>query len=316
MAYPVHTRRRMRLLAAVLPLLFPLQSGAESKNGFVIDDALVLTAEILQGGPPRDGIPSLDYPEFISAGDAGFLKSKDRVLGIELNGVARAYPIRILNHHEIVNDAFGGHAIVVTYCPLCNSGIAFDAKIDGARLEFGVSGLLYNSDVLLYDWQTGSLWSQIMKTAVAGKMKGRRLAALPLAHTTWRDWVERHPETQVLSNGTGFRRDYKTDPYQGYRRTGSLMFPVAEENSTYRRKSLVLGLEIDGRFKACPFSELNKSPKRFTDEFQARKFKVQYDKKNYTARIVGDNGDDMPTLIAYWFAWHAFHPESEIYTAD
>lgn len=316
MAYPVHTRRGMRLLAAALPLLFPPQSGAESKNGFVIDNALVPAAEILQGGPPRDGIPSLDYPEFISAGDAAFLKSKDRVLGIELNGVARAYPIRILNHHEIVNDAFGGHAIVVTYCPLCNSGIAFDAKIDGTRLEFGVSGLLYNSDVLLYDRQTGSLWSQIMKTAVAGKMKGTRLAALPLAHTTWRDWVERHPETQVLSNDTGFRRDYKTDPYQDYRRTGSLMFPVAEENSTYRRKSLVLGLEIDGNFKAYPFSELNKSPKRFTDEFQARKFEVQYDKKNNTARIVGDNGDDMPILIAYWFAWHAFHPESEIYTAD
>jgi hypothetical protein len=316
MAYPVDTRRGLRFLAAFLSLLFSPQSGAESKNGFVIDDALVPAAEILQGGPPRDGIPSLDYPDFISARDASFLKPKDRVLGIELNGIARAYPIRILNHHEIVNDAFGGHAIVVTYCPLCNSGIAFDAKIEGTRLEFGVSGLLYNSDVLLYDRQTGSLWSQIMKTAVAGKMKGTRLDAFPLAHTTWRDWVARYPQTQVLSNDTGFRRDYKTDPYQAYRRAGSLMFPVADENSKYRRKSLVLGLEIDGHFKVYPFSELNKSPKRFTDEFKARKFEVQYDKKNNTARIVGDNGDDMPILIAYWFAWHAFHPESEIYTAD
>ena len=141
MTSPVSAINMLRFLAAVLALLASLESGADSKNGFVLDDALVPAEEILHGGPGRDGIRSLDYPAFVSADDADFLKSKDRVLGIELNGVARAYPIRILNYHEIVNDAFGGNAVVVTYCPLCNSGIAFDAKVDRARLEFGVSGL-------------------------------------------------------------------------------------------------------------------------------------------------------------------------------
>ena len=316
MASPLCFITRQSWLAAVVILLAPHESSAESKNGFVLDDALVPVAEILNGGPGRDGIPSLDYPEFMSAGDAKFLKSKDRVLGLVLNGVARAYPIRILNYHEIVNDAFGGSAVVVSYCPLCNSGMAFNAKTDRARLEFGVSGLLYNSDVLLYDRQTGSLWSQIRQTAITGPMKGTRLEALPMTHTTWRDWVARHPETEVLSDRTGSRRNYKVDPYPGYRRDGRLYFPVAEQNSKYRRKSIVLGLEIDGDFKAYPFGELNKSPATFTDEFQEQSFEVRYDKKNETAMIVGEDGDEWPTLISFWFAWYAFHPETEIYEAD
>lgn len=316
MISPVSSIGELRWLVTFVILLAAQESAAESKNGFVLDDALVPPQEILNGGPGRDGIRSLDYPAFISAKEATYLKSRDRVLGIELNGVARAYPIRILNYHEIVNDAFGGHAIVVTYCPLCNSGIAFNAKVDGTRLEFGVSGLLYNSDVLLYDWQTGSLWSQIAQTAITGTMKGTRLNALPMAHTTWRDWVARYPETEVLSDKTGFRRNYKVSPYPDYARNSALYFPVTGHNSKYRRKSLVLGLAIDGQFKAYPFSELGKSPREFLDEFQGQSFEVRYDKKNETARIVGEDGDEWPTLIAYWFAWYAFHPDTGIYTAD
>jgi hypothetical protein len=317
MVFPVcFSVTRLCWLATVVILLASHESAAESKNGFALDDALVPAAEILNGGPGRDGIPSLDYPEFVSAGDARFLKAKDRVLGLVFDGVARAYPIRILNYHEIVNDAFGGNAVVVTYCPLCNSGMAFNAKIDRARLEFGVSGLLYNSDVLLYDRQTGSLWSQIMQTAITGTMKGTKLDAFPMTHTTWRDWVARYPETEVLSDRTGSRRNYEVNPYPGYRRDGSLYFPVAEENSRYRRKSLVMGLEIDGHFKAYPFSELNRSTARFTDEFQGQSFEVRYDKKNETAMIIGEDGTELPTLLSFWFAWYAFHPDTEIYTAD
>ena len=316
MACPVSSICDLGWLVTLVILLASQQTSAESKNGFELDDALVPPGEILNGGPGRDGIRSLDYPAFVSASDAAFLKDKDRVLGLELNGVARAYPIRILNYHEIVNDVFGDHAVVVTFCPLCNSGIAFDAMVDRVRLEFGVSGLLYNSDVLLYDRQTGSLWSQIEKMAISGDMKGTALTAFPLRHTTWRDWVTRYPHTEVLSDETGFRRNYKVNPYPNYSRNSALYFPVAEENSQYRRKSLVLGLEIDGHFKAYPFSELSKSPREFVDEFQGHTFEVQYDDKNKTASIVGENGDEWPTLISFWFAWYAFHPDTEIYVAD
>jgi hypothetical protein len=316
MAFPTSSLSGLCWLPAVAILLASSESVAESKNGFLLDDALVPVEEIMHGGPGRDGIPSLDNPDFVAAGNATFLKPKDRILGLELNGVARAYPIRILNYHEIVNDSFDDQAVVITYCPLCNSGMAFNASIDQTQLEFGVSGLLYNSDVLLYDRQSGSLWSQIKQRAVTGAMKGRRLEVIPMAHTTWRDWAARYPDTEVLSDQTGFRRNYKADPYPTYRRDSRLYFPVAEENSKYRRKSIVMGLEIDGQFKAYPFSELNKSPAMFMDEFQGHSFEVRYDKKNETAMIVGENGDEMPTLIAFWFAWYAFHPDTDIYTAD
>lgn len=315
MPIPISSLSVSRVLVVLLALFSSAITVADTKNGFVLDDASVPPEEILHGGPAKDGIRSLDYPSFVAADDAGFLKAKDRVLGIERNGVARAYPIRILNYHEVVNDAFGGSAVVVTYCPLCNSGIAFDAKIDNTRLEFGVSGLLYNSDVLLYDRQTDSLWSQIEKTAITGEMKGTKLNAFPMMHTTWRDWVARHPDTEVLSDETGFRMDYKANPYRDYSRSGTLMFPVNEKNSKYRRMTLVLGLEIDGYFKAYPFSELRKSPKEFVDEFQGQSFEVQYDRKNETARILDKNGDEWPTLISYWFAWYAFHPNTVIYEA-
>lgn len=303
-------------LLALLILLAPLESFAASKNGFVLDDALVPAKQILSGGPGRDGIPSLDYPAFIVARNADYLNEEDRILGIEVNGVARAYPIRILNYHEIVNDIVGGEAIVVTYCPLCGSGMAFNAEINNKSFEFGVSGLLYNSDVLLYDRQTGSLWSQILKTSVTGAMSGTRLTAIPLSHTTWQDWYARHPTTDVLSPETGYRRNYRVDPYPGYSRSGKLYFPVQEESRLYSRKALVMGLEIDGEFKVYPFAELQKGSGRFTDEFNGTRFEVLYDSANETARILAENGNEMPTLMAFWFAWYAFHPDGDIYTAE
>jgi len=303
-------------LLALLILQAPVDSHAESKNGFALDDALVPAKQILSGGPGRDGIPSLDYPAFIVAQNADYLSKEDRVLGIEVNGAARAYPIRILNYHEIVNDIVGGEAIVVTYCPLCGSGMAFNAEIDNKGFEFGVSGLLYNSDVLLYDRQTGSLWSQILKTAVTGAMSGTRLNAIPLAHTTWQDWLARHPETDVLSSETGYRRNYRVDPYPGYGRSGNLYFPVQEESRLYSRKAIVMGLEIDGDFKVYPFAELEKGAGRFTDELNGTRFDVVYDRTNETARIIAESGDELPTLMAFWFAWYAFHPDSEIYTVE
>ncbi len=146
------TKNGLTTLAALSLLLVADPSLAVRKNGFVLDDSLVPSREILSGGPPRDGIPSIDRPRFVVAEEADlFVGDRDRILGISRNGVAKAYPIAILNYHEIVNDSFGDEPIVVTYCPLCGTGMAFGAAIAGERRIFGVSGLLYNSDVLLYD---------------------------------------------------------------------------------------------------------------------------------------------------------------------
>ncbi|MFZ0789299.1 MAG: DUF3179 domain-containing protein, partial [Chromatiaceae bacterium] len=194
----------MRDLATFLLSLTLAASAlaAPVKNGFDLVGALVPVSAILPGGPERDGIPAIDRPRFLPADEAPEVRTGDRVLGLRLDGQARAYPIAILNWHEIVNDRFGDLPVAVTYCPLCGTGMAFRAEAGGKPLQFGVSGLLYNSDVLLYDRQSESLWSQIDRRAISGPHKGERLEALPLEHTTWGDWQQRHPDTLVLSRDT------------------------------------------------------------------------------------------------------------------
>lgn len=296
--------------------LFAVGTQAATKNGFGLDDALVPVREIHSGGPPRDGIPALHLPDVVPAESADYLDDADRVLGIEIRGRARAYPIRILNYHEIVNDVVGGEVITVSWCPLCGSGMAFDAEVGGRALDFGVSGLLYNSDVLMYDRQTESLWSQIMMTAISGEMKGATLAMIPLVHTTWRDWQEKHPHTDVLSDNTGHWRDYGRNPYAGYEDRNRLYFPVSSEDRSYPRKSLVLGLSLNGLFKAYPFQELDKGPARINDVVGGELVTVSYDQHNATASVTSNDGREIPATILYWFAWSAFHPETEIYRAE
>lgn len=299
----------------VVLVLIPPAALPGTKNGFELDGALVPENEIKKGGPPRDGIPSLDRPKFIGADDARYLKGKDRVLGVFRNGEGRAYPIRILNYHEIVNDVVAGEPVAITYCPLCGSGTAVAAEIDGRTFEFGVSGLLYNSDVLMYDRQTGSLWSQLMNQSISGPMKGRRLSMIPVSHTTWREWTSRYPETKVLSNKTGYRRNYKVNPYPNYGRDSKLYFPVANSSSLYRRKEIVMGVEIDGKFKAFPFRELKRGASKFADHFAGQDIQIEYDAKNETARALNADGSEIPTTMAFWFAWYAFHPDTAVYNA-
>ena len=249
---------------------------AMSRNGFDYSDALVPADEIVWGGVPRDGI---------------------------------------LDRHEVVNDRFAAEAIVVTYCPLCFSGMAFTAQIEGIDLQFGVSGLLYNSDVLLFDYRTESLWSQIMSKAISGPLKGVDIAAIPTAHTTWRDWRDRHPDTLVLSTDTGFRINYNQSPYRDYQRSGQLMFPVRHRNNAYRNKELVLGIRIGGVQKAYPFKELRAhGESSFSDSVGGTKLTIEWQEDDKYARAIDSKGNEIPSVIVYWFAWYAFHPGTEVFS--
>ncbi|WP_200333966.1 DUF3179 domain-containing protein [Thiocystis violacea] len=266
------------LIGLPLVLLLSLPALADPvKNGFDLAGALIPSERILHGGPPRDGIASIDRPRFLPAAKADALDAKDRVLGLRLHGQARAYPIAILNWHEIVNDRFDGTPVAVTYCPLCGTGMAFLARANDQSLTFGVSGLLYNSDVLLYDRESQSLWSQIDRRAISGPHKGRRLDAIPLEHTTWGDWRKRHPDTLVLSRETGSARDYDRNPYGGYAEEEALYFPVRFRAQGYHPKERVLGIEIDGLFKAYPFAELAKSSGVIHDQFGEQAIVVRFD---------------------------------------
>ena len=245
----------LRLYLLLVSLFFSVVILAGSQNGFDLSSSSIDESEIFQGGPPRDGIPSIDKPNFIAAIKAD-LSATDRVLGIEVNGEFRAYPIRILNWHEIVNDEFNDEKIVVTFCPLCGTGMVYSATIDDQPRTFGVSGLLYNSDVLLYDRETQSLWSQILSTAISGPSKGKKLTPLSVSHTSWKDWKDTHPQTDVLSTNTGFQRDYQRSPYGDYNESRTLYFPVSANSKRYHPKERVLGITVNGKHKAYPFTEL------------------------------------------------------------
>jgi hypothetical protein len=286
-------------------------------NGFDVSNSSISPLAIQRGGPPKDGIPAIDRPKFVGAAQAG-LADGDRVLGLALNGIARAYPVRILNWHEVVNDRFAERAIAVTYCPLCGTGMAFEAGSAPQALSFGVSGLLYNSDVLLYDRKTLSLWSQILQQAVSGPARGSKLVAVPLTHTSWADWRRRHPATQVLSTDTGFTRDYGRDPYAGYDRVQSLMFEVQHRDDRFALKEWVLGVELDGRTKAYPFSVLARrvdAKGELVDNLGGKRLRVRYDAAHGTAEAFDAEGRPLPGLMAFWFAWVAFHPRTEVLRA-
>ncbi len=292
-----------------------IQGKTQTLNGFNLKGSSIPISEIRSGGPPRDGIPSIDKPTFIEAENAGYADDS-RVLGIMVDGIARAYPIAIMNYHEIVNDKFIKTPVVITYCPLCGSGIAYLAKIGGKSRTFGVSGLLYNSDVLLYDRQSESLWSQLMSEAVTGPMKGMKLEIIPTSNTSWGDWKSRHPNTLVLSTKTGFNRDYTRTPYMGYDDSEQLYFPVNNRNYEYHQKEMIIGIEVDGKFKAYPYEELKKlSSYPFVDKFNGKTLNVYFEEGYKSAWILGENDEELPYMTTFWFAWYAFHPDTEVFKA-
>jgi hypothetical protein len=318
----------LRLFMSLLLSAIACIAAAQSKdrkvdpaefNGFDVRGALVPIDAIEHGGPPRDAIPAINHPQFVPA-DRSTLRPDDRVLGLAYKGTARAYPVRILNWHEAVNDRIAADALVITYCPLCGTGMAFRAEVptrQGAarELTFGISGLLLNSDVLLYDRATESLWSQLREQAISGPLKGTRLATVPLEHTTWQDWRRRFPATEAMSFDTGYSRDYQRDPYADYAVVSRLMFPVQHTDERIGAKEWVLGLSIANASKAYPFAALAARVDRdgvLEDQVGGQRVRIRYDAQHRTARAEDSKGAALPTVTAYWFAWFAFHPDTAV----
>ena len=173
-------------------------------------------SEILSGGPPKDGIPPIDHPEFRMVGEVTGLADGEPVITFEHNGDARAYPLQVMIWHEIVNDVVGGKPVTVTYCPLCNSGIVFDRNLDGSVLDFGTTGKLRNSDLVMYDRQTESWWQQFLGEGIVGQMTGKRLAMLPSRFESYARFRDRFPDGRVLVPANPELRDYGANPYAGY----------------------------------------------------------------------------------------------------
>ena len=219
--------------------------------------SLIPLDEIISGGPPPDGIPAIDRPTFQAAEAVTWLEGNEPVVAFERGGDARAYPIQILTYHEIVNDVVGGEPVAVTFCPLCNSAVAFSRRVGESVLDFGTSGRLYKSDLVMYDRQTKSLWPQIEGRAVVGPLIGSRLEVLPASMVSWNDWRAAHPDGQVLSKDTGFSRPYGENPYVGYDGEGNSPFLFrGSVDGRLPAMERVLAVELGGQARAYPFREL------------------------------------------------------------
>lgn len=217
--------------------------------------ALVPLEEIISGGPPPDGIPAIDRPSFVTPADAArWIAPKEPVLALEIKGDARAYPLQILMWHEIVNDVVGGVPVAVTFCPLCNSGIVFERVVNGTTLDFGTSGKLYKSDLVMYDRQSHSLWAQMEGRAIVGARAGVRLKLIPANTLSFEEWRVTHPTGKVLSRDTGHTRKYGVNPYESYDQPqlGPFLFR-GQLDARRPPKERVVGIKLGETARAYPW---------------------------------------------------------------
>jgi hypothetical protein len=213
--------------------------------------------ELLSGGPSKDGIPAIDKPQFVGVAQAAdFLAAREPVILVEVGGDARAYPVQILIWHEIVNDLVGGVPLAVTYCPLCNSAIAFEREVAGVLYDFGVSGLLRNSDLVMYDRQTESWWQQFTGEALVGALTGTVLDFVPASTISFADFRTSYPDGLVLSRETGFDRPYGRSPYTGYDQTSSPFLFTDQPDGRLPAAERVVAVEFNGETVAYPFAAL------------------------------------------------------------
>jgi hypothetical protein len=285
--------------------------------------------EFSSGGPGKDGIPAIDTPRFLAVSETDFLEAREPVVQLELNGEARAYPLQILIWHEIVNDTVRGTPVTVTFCPLCNTTIVFDRRLGGRVLDFGTTGNLRNSDLVMYDRQTESWWQQFGGEAIVGKLTGKELRQLPASIVAWEDFRRAHPEGKVLSRDTGFGRPYGENPYSGYDSVDSSpFFPVENlDDDRLPPKERVVFIERGGEQVVVPFSALVEA-RTIKLEVAGEELEVTWRPGTRSALDSGSiaSGRDVGTAavrsretgelvvfdLPFWFAVAAFAPDAEI----
>jgi hypothetical protein len=271
-------------------------------------------------GAAQDAIPAIEQPRFDRpAAVRGLLRADDLVLGAVVDGQARAYPVDLLSLHEVVNDG----PIAVTWCPLCRTAIAFDRDVRGRRLTFGVSGLLLHANQVLYDRETGSLWSQLAGRALSGRYRRTRLRTLPLAQLTWRDWLRAHPDTLVLSirrdqYATRFTHPFSyvdargeelsSDPYLAYGEKVNVYY--SEVVRGLADSTPVIGVRIGGVTKAYPLYRLRRP---IRDVVAGHSLRIVPDPAALSA-VVLEHGSRLPATTSYWFAWRLFYPNTLVYS--
>ncbi|MFA3782015.1 DUF3179 domain-containing protein [Melioribacteraceae bacterium 4301-Me] len=351
-----------KLIYSVMFILYftscdKLTDFRSSGNDVPSGNWLIPTNEIYDGGPGKDGIPALVNPELISDKSATYLNDEDLVIAIKINNELRVYPHKILDWHEIINDGINSVKYAITYCPLTGSGIAYNREINNLETTFGVSGLLYNTNLIAYDRATNSNWSQMKLECVNGKLIGKLVQTFPIIETYWKTIKNYFTDSKVVSLNTGYSRNYGVYPYGDYKTNNSLLlFPVSHEDSRLPRKERVLGVLINNKAKAFKFTDntensisikqstlnnvnfvvVDSKKNNFIVAYQPvlnngksvtlkstnsnlpvimeDQFNNKYDLFGYVIEGL-DEGAKLKTVtqyIAYWFAWAAFYPDTEL----
>lgn len=237
------------------------------------------------------------------------MEDEDLILGLESADTVRAYPAFILNHHEVVNDTVGGVPVAITYCPLCGSGVAFQREMGGQNMTFGVSGLLHNSDLILYDRETESLWQQITGIAIAGPRRGQVLKSVPLTMTTWREWHATHPDTLVLTGNQQMNYDDK-QPYGDYAESKRLMFPANSAAALILHpKQVVYGLRV-ARDAVAVTERLLARGKEIRTETGGVTLTWRRASDGEVVAQRSDNGENLLPHRMFWFAWYSFNTDT------
>lgn len=342
----------------VFLVIFYSSCGDESVTPETIDPIepnswLVPQDQVFDGGPGKDGIPSVDAPSFSAFDDIPVQLHDQLVLGIVHDGIIRAYPHTILDWHEIVNDDIGDLSVAVTYCPLTGTGIGWNRIVNGTKTSFGVSGLLFDSNLMPYDRATNSTWSQQRLDCVNGTLVGDKSDNITLIETNLLTWIEAYPESEIMNTSTGFNRAYGSYPYGDYRTNNSRkIFPVSNEDERLPSKERVLGVIINNESMGFPFSEDSQETEVIKSELGGQNIAVTRNTaKNFiTAYMNPDDLDLQPirdqlpavmrdqdgntydisgividgpkvgtrlvqptSFIGYWFSWGTFYPDIKLF---
>ncbi len=313
-----------------------------------------IASKLVSGGPPRDGIPAINKPVFISGAESeskGWVSSDSLVDAVATGSEFRAYPRSITVWHEIVNDTIGGVPITLTFCPLTGSAVAYRGRAqDGTSLTFGTTGLLYNSNLVMYDRETNSMYPQILGLGISGPNKGVELEQVPATTTTWAGWKSAHPDTLVLSRDTGYARDYGFYPYGDYDSNASVYFPVAYTSSRFGPKTQVTGARVgmdsaafakdrlrvtrvvnltlggqpvvafyDGSVDFVRVFSRKVKDSTYTFSFENSRIVDRETGSVWSGQGVATNGPLVNTsltpvnhLQVMWFGWYAFHPSTNV----
>ncbi len=257
-------------------------------------------------------IVSEDDPTFVAPEEAHWVAANTPVIGLVLGDQARAYPVHLVERHQVVNDRVGDKAIAILFDPLSGSPLAFEREVEGEVLEFGVSGLVHNASFVFYDRETESLWSPLRGEAIAGKRVGQKLERIRVRQETASSWHERYPQTVVMERPAPRSIDYRYSPYSSYWVEDKIPFPVVARDDRYHAKEVVVGIVVNGKARAYLGSKLTAAGGKMVDRFEGQEIRIEYDTEHAVFRW--EIPKSVLVVESYWFAWKAFQPETDIWS--